>query len=563
MSNAMVEKLKDAGEDFEWYPTTSAMITTVGRKLRSIYRGSHFSVMDIGAGDGRVLAGVDNITREQGSNGTEPHSIISAKYAIEISPILLNALPDDVTIAGTNFMEQTLIDKKVDVIFCNPPYSQFEEWTRRILRECNCSHVFLIIPQRWKENALVMETVKRRGARHEVLETTDFFHAERSARAVVNIVHFDMTAKVTGYRENTNLETDPFDVWFEDYFKVTIPEKEEHGKESDYEKKCSGKKRIEALVHGRNQIESLAQLYRSDLDHLTANYRAVGELDPDILRELGVSVAGMKAGLKQKISGLKVLYWEELFSKLDSLTKRLTTDTRKSMLGQLQGHSQVDFTEGNIYAVVVWALKNCNKYIDSQLLALYLRMTSEENARVYKSNTHMLKDTWRYCRRHHQYGDVTAELPHHYTLDYRIVLADNYRAIVDANEWRGRNGLAEGAHEYIGDILTVANNLGFPTADSSYDRRWFSNQSQVFEYAKRDGTREVLCEFRAFKNGNIHMKANQEFMKALNVEAGRLNGWIKSPDEAVEELGIDRECAERAFMSNLKVAMPLMLEAGQ
>jgi DNA-directed RNA polymerase subunit N (RpoN/RPB10) len=52
-------------------------------------------------------------------------------------------------------------------------------------------------------------------------------------------------------------------------------------------------------------------------------------------------------------------------------------------------------------------------------------------------------------------------------------------------------------------------------------------------------------------------------MKALNVEAGRLNGWIKSPDEAVEELGIDRECAERAFMSNLKVAMPLMLEAGQ
>ena len=85
----------------------------------------------------------------------------------------------------------------------------------------------------------------------------------------------------------------------------------------------------------------------------------------------------------------------------------------------------------------------------------------------------------------------------------------------------------------------------------------------MFEYAKRDGTREALCEFRAFKNGNIHMKANQEFMKALNVEAGRLNGWIKSPDEAVEELGIDRECAERAFMSNLKVAMPLMLEAGQ
>ena len=37
MSNAMVEKTEGCGEDFEWYPTTSAMITTVGRKLRSIY----------------------------------------------------------------------------------------------------------------------------------------------------------------------------------------------------------------------------------------------------------------------------------------------------------------------------------------------------------------------------------------------------------------------------------------------------------------------------------------------------------------------------------------------
>jgi len=39
-------------------------------------------------------------------------------------------------------------------------------------------------------------------------------------------------------------------------------------------------------------------------------------------------------------------------------------------------------------------------------------------------------------------------------------------------------------------------------------------------------------------------------MKAFNIEASRLNKWIKTPKEAVEEFDINIEEAEKFFGSN-------------
>ena len=54
------------------------------------------------------------------------------------------ALPIYVVIIGSDFHEQTLIDKKVDLIFCNPPYSEFELWTKQIIdwKSCNSHKLF-------------------------------------------------------------------------------------------------------------------------------------------------------------------------------------------------------------------------------------------------------------------------------------------------------------------------------------------------------------------------------------------------------------------------------------
>ena len=56
---------------------------------------------------------------------------LAHRYGIEKSQTLLNNLHEKVIILGTEFHEQSLIDKEMDVIFCNPPYSEYEEWARK------------------------------------------------------------------------------------------------------------------------------------------------------------------------------------------------------------------------------------------------------------------------------------------------------------------------------------------------------------------------------------------------------------------------------------------------
>jgi len=565
VTQELIIDLKANGQDFEWYPTTQDMISTVAGKLLNLY-GDGFSLLDIGAGDGRVLKGISDAHKHRREGrGEEVAGGCRFQYAIEKSPILIQAMPDDVTIVGTDFMQQTLIDKKVDVIFCNPPYSAFEEWAVRIIKEANCRDIFLIIPQRWKDSGRIADALGKRKATAKVLRSADFSDAERQARAKVDIIHISMGTgshhrNYDGEMENA---VDPFDLWFEENFKVNTDKKEEDGDTSDYAKKESEKKRINQLVRGKNQISSLVELYRADMDKLIANYQAVGILDQDILRELGVSVEGLKKALKLKITGLKTLYWEELFAKLDSITSRLTNATRKEMTERLNSHTSVDFTESNIYAVVCWALKNANKYIDSQLLAVYMEMTKEENVANYKSNRHMTADTWRYCRNHGYYDKDRFREIHHYALDYRIVL-HTFGAIVSEGDYhnRSRCGLSDTACTYISDIFTVANNLGFPVINDISCRQWVSNGLEEFSFTQANGDIKLFCTVRAFKNGNVHMKFDQEFMTAFNVEAGRLNGWIKSPKEAAEEMGMAENEAEKSFMSNLKITSVPMLTDG-
>ena len=530
--NQLVAQLRENDGDYEFYPTTDEIIARMVRDLKSLerddrygYKGVH-SALDVGAGHGKVLRAL----RDQAK--------ISDLYAIEKSPLLCQQLDADIFIVGTEFAEQSLLAKQVDVVFSNPPYSEFQEWAVRIIRESAAPTVYLVIPVRWKDSTVIQDALKFREAKANVLGEFSFEDAEdRAARARVNLIRVDLIGK-----------DDAFDRFFDEQFADLkakfaarakadrVPEAKEGEKDGD--------PRFRSLVVGENYPERLVSLYETELDHIRKNYDLVQQLDVELLKEFDVTPDRVLGCLKARLAGLRNTYWHELFAHMSQVTDRLTSRKRRIMLDKLNANGHVDFTLTNIHAVIIWVLNNANGYLDAQLTETFETMLEKANVRNYVSNARpFVYDRWRYSE----------EKPSHVALEYRIVLEH----VGGVN--RGYSGieLNESAGQFIGDLLTVARNLGFicNTNDPRVDRNnrrgdWQAGTLQVFDCTV-NGRTESLLEVRAFLNRNLHIRMNQKFALALNVEYGRLKGWLGSGAEAAEELADPK--AGQYFAKNLQL----------
>ncbi len=536
---ALVQQLKSEQQDFEWYPTTAEIIQGVKRdilkNLHHTVNDEYFSVLDCGAGDGRVLRALT----------------AGDKYAIEKADALLQAIGSDIFIVGTDFHEQSLIDKKVDVLFCNPPYSEYEMWATKIIRESNAPLVYLVIPARWTTSNTINDALLARDCTTQDLGTFDFLTADRAARATVSLVRF----KMFNHRNDRGLKTDPFDVWFEEAFKL---QKAPRNEDEEYVEVGVSKERVNAkakgeLVTGNDYVQILENLYNEDMDALFNNYRHFEQMDPDLLREVGVTAATVKKSLKARIGGLKDVYWQIFFDTFGKITSKLITCKRKHMLEKIMQHVSIDFTCSNAYAIAIWAIKNANVYFDEQLILVFERMISQANVVNYVSNKNTFgAERWRYTR--------APEGLERYRLEYRVVL--EYAGGICTSPWQheknANNGLTQTGIEYLRDLRTVADNLGFKTGNYDHEDpmrmpHWCSNVLVPF-HADYKGSNVVLMEVRGFKNGNFHIKFNQDFLIRLNVEFGRLKGWLRNKQEAAAELDIGVDKASEAFSSNLRLA---------
>jgi len=515
MSNTqnLVMQLKQAGQDAEWYPTTEKMILQVMQWLPK----DADSIMDVGAGDGRVL--------KRFSEKCE-HATL---YSIERSQILIQNQPENVVPVGTEFFEQNLSCLAVNYIFCNPPYSEYEDWACKLISEGYAKKLFLIIPRRWKDSERIKDALKLRGASAHVIASDDFLEADRKARAIVDIV--DILYPTEKWGETS---ADPFDRWFDQNIDTFERAK-------DFQESESG----EALArrHSTSTIPEMVEAYRDEYNRMQENYRAIFKLDYAILKELGVDKKHVRDGLKLKMAGLKNKYWKVLFNRLDAITSRLSTASKKKLLDRLTGNTAVEFTEGNACSVVLWAIKNSNKYFDEQLIQLFRDLATFEGVSNYKSNTKTWnKDEWRYSRWDFQ------KLATHYALDYRIVI--QYGSCLDKgsySRWEYPGGLYRDRHDNIADIIAVMSNLGFSThSQSSLDRVWTGGKWQ--DWYTSEG--EILFQVKAYQNGNMHMRFMPEAIKALNIEAGRLLKWVRTKDDVIKEMGYTVEDLEKYFKSN-------------
>jgi hypothetical protein len=518
----LIDQLKEADQDFEFYPTTNEIIRRLVADIKDKRYDYHRaeSMLDIGAGNGKVLKAL-----------RDADCGIHTLYAIERSAILRGQLDHDIFVVGTNFHEQSLLSKPVGIVFCNPPYSEFETWAVKIIRECASTVAYLVIPQRWERSTVIADALAYRRTAAEIVGTFDFEDAEdRAARAKVHLL------RIT-FRHGD----DAFERFFKETFGEFIQRYEDktEDKEDDEGPPKGGRKRpFHQLVVGADYPERMVALYHDEMANIQRNYQLVAELDPELLREFEVTPARIMALLKQRVTNLRVEYWHELFGRMRPITDRLTSKTRKSLLDTLSRNMQVDFTVSNIHAVIVWAIKNANRYIESQFIETYELMVAKANVVLYKSNQRVFVEKgWRY----------SAEDNTHFSLDYRIV-THRVGGIKRGYEWESRNGLCQRANEFLGDLLTIANNMGFLCSTdhphlNGQGADWVSGKPRTFHFTDSDSKHDILFEARAFQNGNIHLRLSKKFALALNVEYGRLKGWLRDAAEAVEELK-DPEAAQ-------------------
>ena len=561
---SLFESLKDNKQDFEFYPTTDEILNCIiedmnNTKKSSKYHNVYFrninTVLDIGAGDGRVLDAIGNVFGLK-KRGIEKSSILKEKWDKSILPI------------GSDFNEVTLIDKKSDIIFCNPPYKEYVNWTCRILEEGNFEFLYLVIPKRWSDNERIKEVIENRKFDYQVIGEFDFLEADRKARAYIEVIRFD----------KTHYTKEAFSYFYNKQFKTELDDKRKDNIDDEVEEKKEDTIDFikNEVVTGSDFVQRLVKLHENELSKLVNGMATLASVDDIVMNMLNISKNEILEKMKININSLKYEYWKLLFDRLDKITNRLTSKSRDELMKQMNSTMLVDFTVGNVYDVVIWIIKNANDFIDEQIKDVYLSLFSEKNITNYKSNKNAFSK-WRYEKDFNTLYGLRA------VLDYRVVLGGYWsRAIKCPDDWGSQftNNLHDNAHTKINDIITIAHNLDFKVKGTSYDLgNWESGQKKYlyFETSNKEfkkGTKtnlgiiediyyhkednyyqyyinkqwyhedfvkpvgSIFAEVKAYKNGNIHFKFNQKFIKALNIKAAALLGWVKNKDEFEAETGI-------------------------
>jgi len=167
----------------------------------------------------------------------------------------------------------------------------------------------------------------------------------------------------------------------------------------------------------------------------------------------------------------------------------------------------------------------------------------------------MVNDDWRYLQ------ECTD-----YYLDYRMVhnmygcLETRWGATKDTCQ------LSSSGSALLTDIMILARNLGFRITEEAKQRtdsysNWKPGHNYTIYYSK-DGVDLVFCEVKAHKKGTFHFKFCREFMRTFNVEAGRLFGWLKSPNQAANEMDESIEDMDNLFIKSYHLDIehsPLLL----
>lgn len=553
---ATVQALKSAGQDFNWYPTTPEQIACIAQDIATIFDTHEISdryeqrvsILDVGAGDGRVLTGLNGHLSPEGSD----HRLVCELLAVEKAPIhTTHYRGKGISLIGTEFNDVNFVSKAADIAFCNPPYEQFSYWMSTLVRQLKFKLMYAILPERWENDSAILEAIKRRGiVSTNVIARSDFFDADRQARCKVHIIRFafnDFEQDVKDYQRYNDDEdrsrrtfkprlgrqcTDPFLIFIEDELGLRKTHNSTTEKFSEHYERERIRREMDdeatpchAIVKSEGILHALLMNYDRDLTRILDEYTKISALDGALLAELGVDYENLVQCLRDKLFGFRHVYWSLLFDELTVLSSRLTSANKTKLLNTLSA-TALDFTLTNALYVIDYAVSMANELIEESLVEVYRELTSEASiSRHYKSNVHMYSDRWR-----HNSESPNAQA--RYLLDYRFV--SSHYSNFSTHSWE--KGLNDNARRFCDDLIVALTILGYDNFEKSkhYDEI-VAGDKLIVHGTDPSGQTLALLHIRFYKNGNRHIQFLPDAMLRLNVTASRILGWVRSRDEFAQE----------------------------
>jgi hypothetical protein len=480
----------------------------------------------------------------------------------------------------------------MDVIYCNPPYFEYEKWVEKIIKTAFASYLYLVIPKSWRKSkrihkALVARqviqpenSIEEQAYRdldedvsdpynvNEPLLTLgefDFITADRKANVDVEVVRLNLGAHefsdlgrereprfYAGYKSlihkkiasshNCPLKSDPFTLWFNE--NLTMAE------DNQAEEAESEPRQNEIEQSSGNTLSALVKNYDRDMESISDVVLALSKMKPSVLKFINVDVDQVKNSLRAKSTETTRSYWKMLYELYTPINSRLCAKQRLRMTEKINRSGLVQFTEPNALAITGYAIKNAGDHIDDQVKDLFHILMNRDSIQEYKSNAEAFTANGRGWFNSKSRNEITNKL-HHVSLGYRIVIDTIYGGVLDESI---KLGISSSKINMLNDLMIIANNLGFDTYNNVKtplnQGEWEIGALRTMTYRTLEGEEKTLFTARAYQKGSVHIKFCNEFISAFNIEAGRLFGWVHSAEEAAEEMDIPLKTAVKYFGAN-------------
>lgn len=416
---------------------------------------------------------------------------------------------------SSSFETTTLVDKQVDVIFCNPSLEEYEICCKRIFEECLARYVFVVLPMEWKENAEIKAYAKANKFESDMVGAVGYVKDNKRAKAEFILFYHSSLSDRTILGHQLSKEYALGHLFQElDHYRFALITEEQEKKRAEIAKECEGKE-SEAI------LEYLLKQYEREHNEFFANFKHLSKISSLFLSTIKVESEYIIDNTKSFERKLKRFYWSEYFSRVLDFNLLLTPKQQSDLLDEFAERG-VDFSRENTASVLAFSLKYCKERERENFIVFWEKLASEDNLVDF---TNLIANPKPYTHYAKEKLFFKGKLKEKVVCTYAGSYEDYYP-----------NHLRDVRIAYLLKILLQS--LGYQ--DLSYRD---SNKDLIKPNDRIDlplGTsylfagEKQVAKFTAYKNRKLHIHFNQTTIALINLRVFIYLGWITNIKEAKE-----------------------------